>query len=47
MLVNKTNNKIKPKGVKIKSLEGKECPTVDIEIYNKRKKRDCSETIKN
>ena len=30
-----------------KSLEGTECPTVDIEIYNKRKKRDCSETIIN
>ena len=22
----------------IKSLEGRECPTVDIEIYNKRRK---------
>ena len=32
---------------KFKSLEGTECPTVDIEIYNKRRKRDCSETIIN
>ena len=32
-----------------KSLEGTECPTVDIEIYKRkrREKRDCSETIIN
>ena len=30
-----------------KILKGTDSPTVDIEIYNKRKKRDCSETIIN
>ena len=33
--------------LKHKILKGTDSPTVDIEIYNKRKKRDCSETIIN
>ena len=34
----KCRNKQKYCKVKAKSLEGRECPTVDIETYNKRRK---------
>ena len=33
--------------INLKILKGTDSPTVDIEIYNKRKQRDCSETIIN